>query len=136
MELLGPTADSHYVSGAADVNGVIQMLAGQARQNMVAILDVAMPAPSLTGKVVEQSLLENLHPLTPEIAENVEDLLAVECMTIHGALCSGGRQASVSEVKDTVHAAYAHAMTRPKFSHVSCGSLSSSNTLTISFNLW
>jgi hypothetical protein len=32
-----------------DVNGVIQMLAGQARQNMVTILDVAMPAPPISG---------------------------------------------------------------------------------------
>jgi hypothetical protein len=50
MEPLGPTADSRYVSGAVDINGLIQMLAGGARRNMVAILDVAMPAPYLTGK--------------------------------------------------------------------------------------
>lgn len=50
MEPLGPTADSHYVSGAVDINGLVQMLTGGARRNMVAILDAAMPAPSLTGK--------------------------------------------------------------------------------------
>lgn len=49
MEPLGPTADLSYASGAVDVNGLIQMLAGQARQNMVAILDVSMPAPPMTG---------------------------------------------------------------------------------------
>lgn len=53
MEALGPTADSCYISGAADINGVIQMLAGQSRKNGVAILDVAMPAPSLTGKYLK-----------------------------------------------------------------------------------
>lgn len=46
---MGPTADSCDISGSMDVNEVVQMLAGQARQNMVSILDVAMPAPPLTG---------------------------------------------------------------------------------------
>ena len=49
MELLGPADESCHVSGGIDMNGAIQMLAGQARQNIVNILDVAMPAPSLTG---------------------------------------------------------------------------------------
>lgn len=49
MDPLGPADESCYVSGGVDMNGVIQMLAGQARQNMVATLDVAMPVPSLTG---------------------------------------------------------------------------------------
>lgn len=41
-----------FSSGAADINEIIQMLSGQARKNMVAILDVAMPAPSLlNGKL-------------------------------------------------------------------------------------
>lgn len=50
MEPLGPTSGSRYVSGAVDINGLVHMLAGGARRNMVTILDVAMPAPSLTGK--------------------------------------------------------------------------------------
>lgn len=50
MEALGPSADSHNVSGAFDVNSVVQMLSGQGRKNMVAIMDVAMPAPFMTGK--------------------------------------------------------------------------------------
>ncbi|KAK0599613.1 hypothetical protein LWI29_006965 [Acer saccharum] len=50
MEPVGPSADSGDVSGAMNVNGLIQMLAGQATQNMVAILDVSMPAPALTGQ--------------------------------------------------------------------------------------
>ena len=52
MELLGPADESCHVSGGIDMNGAIQMLAGQARQNIVNILDVAMPAPSLTGNHV------------------------------------------------------------------------------------
>uniref|UniRef100_A0A5B7B082 Uncharacterized protein n=1 Tax=Davidia involucrata TaxID=16924 RepID=A0A5B7B082_DAVIN len=122
MEPLTPAAESCYVSGAVDVNGIIQMLAGQSRQNMVTILDVAMPAPSLTGKQAEQSLLGNMQPLTPETAEEVEDLQAVESMTIHGTLGSEGNRALISEVKDTVEAAYEHAMTRPKFSYLSVAS--------------
>lgn len=49
MAPLGPTSNVSSVSGAVDIDGVIQMLSGQARQNMVPILDVAMPAPALTG---------------------------------------------------------------------------------------
>ncbi|KAK4584512.1 hypothetical protein RGQ29_022294 [Quercus rubra] len=119
MEPLGPSADSCYFSGAVDIRGVVEILAGQARQNRVTILDVAMPAPSLTGKQVEQSFLGNLQTLTPEISEDVEDLQAVESMTIHGALGSGGHRAPVSEVKDMVRAAYENATTRPRFCNLS-----------------
>jgi len=49
MDLLGPTTNAAYVSGAVDVGGIIQTLAGQGWQNMVATLDLAMPAPSLAG---------------------------------------------------------------------------------------
>lgn len=119
MEQQGPAVVSQYMSGAVDINTIIQMLVGQGRQNMVAILDAAMPAPSLTGKESGQSLLGNLQPLTPEVAEYGEDLQAVECMTIHGALSSGGHQATVSEVKETIHAAYINTTTMPMFSHLS-----------------
>lgn len=51
MEPLGPSADSCYVSGAVDIHGVVEILSGQARQNRVTILDVAMPAPSLAGNI-------------------------------------------------------------------------------------
>lgn len=119
MGSLAPTTDLHYVSGAVDVNDVVQTLSGQSRRNKVAILDMAMPAPSLTGKEAGEKLLNYLHPVTPEIAENVEDLQAVETMTIHGVLGPGGHLASASEVKDTIHAAYEHATTRPKFCHLS-----------------
>lgn len=49
MKQSGPSAESICTSGALDMYGTVQMLAGQMRQNMVTILDVAMPAPSLSG---------------------------------------------------------------------------------------
>lgn len=36
-----------------------------------------------------KSLLGSLQPLTPETAAGVEDMLAIEAMTIHGVLGSG-----------------------------------------------
>ncbi|KAF3438908.1 hypothetical protein FNV43_RR17183 [Rhamnella rubrinervis] len=119
LEHLGPTADSCNISGSMDVSGVVQMLTGQARQNMVSILDVAMPAPPLTGKQVEQTLLRNLQPLTPDITEDVEDLQAVESISVQGSFGSPGHRASVSEVNDMVEAAYENATSRPKFCHLS-----------------
>ncbi|KAL4314245.1 hypothetical protein AHAS_Ahas15G0065800 [Arachis hypogaea] len=65
------------------------MLSGQERQNLVSVPDVAIPAPNLSGEQNELSLLENLHPLTPQIAEDVEDTQAVECMTVNGTHASG-----------------------------------------------
>ncbi|XP_015576764.1 protein misato homolog 1 isoform X3 [Ricinus communis] len=118
MESLGPAADSCYYSGAMNIYELVQMLTGQDRQNTATILDVAMPAPPLSWKQDELSFLWNLHPLTPELAE-VEDLQAVESLTVHGALGSGGCQASVSEVTDTVNEAYEHSLVRPKFCHLS-----------------
>ncbi|XP_054824525.1 uncharacterized protein LOC129322301 isoform X1 [Prosopis cineraria] len=118
MAPVRPTSNACSVSGVVDVNGVIQMLSGQGKQNMVSILDVAMPAPALTGDN-EQSLLENLQPLTPQIEEDVEDMQAVEYLTVHGALASAGHRASVSEVKDMIHAAYERSIMRPMFCHLS-----------------
>lgn len=36
-----------------------------------------------------QSLLGSLQPLTPEVKEDAEDLLALESMTVHGVFESG-----------------------------------------------
>ncbi|XP_021908160.1 protein misato homolog 1 [Carica papaya] len=119
MEPLGPAADFGDVSGAVDVNGVTQLLGEQARQNKVTILDIAMPAPALTGKQGANFLLGNLHPLTPEVAEDVEDSQALELMTIHGALASGGDQALVSEVRNAIHASYEYAIIRPMICQLS-----------------
>ncbi|XP_060167240.1 uncharacterized protein LOC132598410 [Lycium barbarum] len=119
MNLSGPSAESICMSGALDMHGIVQMLAGQTRQNMVTILDVAMPAPSLSGDRAQQCFLGNLQPLTPDVAEDVEDFHAVETMNIHGAVTSGNQRASINEVKDAVEAAYDNSVTRPKFSHLS-----------------
>ncbi|XP_058777953.1 uncharacterized protein LOC131652179 isoform X3 [Vicia villosa] len=117
---VGPTADASSVSGAVDFHGLIQMLSGQGRQNMVSILDVSMPTPALTGGQNEVSLLENFQPLTPMISEDGEDIQAIEQLTVHGAFASvEGRRASVSEVKDSLDAAFERANTRPMFSHLS-----------------
>ncbi|KAI3448513.1 hypothetical protein Pfo_005178 [Paulownia fortunei] len=119
MEPLGPSSHLSHTCGAVNINNLVQMLAGQGRQNMVTVLDVAMPAPAFTGIQAQQSLLEILQPLTPEIAEDVVDMQALESMTIHGAFASGCKRASVSEVKDAVQAAYLNAVERPQFSHLS-----------------
>ncbi|CAI0554145.1 unnamed protein product [Linum tenue] len=119
MDTLGPTVSSSYASGALDVNGMIQTLAGQARQNQVAILDIAMPAPTLSGTSLTGSFLRNLESLTPEISEDVEDVHAVESMVVHGALGSGSHRASIAEVTDAVNAEYEAASTRPIFCHLS-----------------
>ncbi|XP_038883560.1 protein misato homolog 1 isoform X2 [Benincasa hispida] len=119
MEAHGPTTDSCYVSGAVHVNDMVRMLAGQGRQNMVAILDISMPAPSLSGKHLGQSLLGSLQPLTPEVKEDAEDLLALESMTVHGVFGSGGERASISELKDQISAAYEGESVRPMLCHLS-----------------
>lgn len=59
MERPSPSVDLINASGAADMSELIQMLAGQARQNMVTTLDVAMPPPSLSGSLCR--LLNSLH---------------------------------------------------------------------------
>ncbi|KAL5999144.1 hypothetical protein ACLOJK_041846 [Asimina triloba] len=119
MELGGPTVDSNYVAGAIDIGEMVHMLADQARQNTVAILDAAIPAPPLTGEQKQGSIPGSLHSLTADVAEDVEDNLAVESTVIHGALHSGSCRASISQVKDSINAAYWSSSTRPQFSHLS-----------------
>ncbi|KAL5705090.1 hypothetical protein ACHQM5_023435 [Ranunculus cassubicifolius] len=115
----GPTLDSSYATGSVDIGGVVRMLGDQGRQNMVTILDVAMPAPPLTGSHNQQHFMESLHSLTPEVAENGEDLQAIESLSILGALNSGTKKASISEVNDSVLAAYESSDKKPRFSHLS-----------------
>ncbi|XP_057449490.1 uncharacterized protein LOC130740806 isoform X2 [Lotus japonicus] len=117
MAPVGPATDACSVYGAVNFHEVIQMLSGQGRQNMVSVLDVAMPLLALTGGQNELSLIGNLHPLTPQIAEDVEDMQAIEHIAVHGAFASGHR-ASVCKVKDTVDAAFQRANTRPMFCHL------------------
>ncbi|KAL1556323.1 protein misato 1-like [Salvia divinorum] len=119
MEPHGPSAQYSSTSGAVTMNDLIQILAGQGRQNMVAVLDASMPAPALTSTGFQQPLLETLQPLTPETADDVEDMQALESIIIHGAFASGLKRASVSEVTEALQAAYTNAARRPKFSHLS-----------------
>lgn len=42
-----------------------------------------------TGQRFQQSLLQNLQPLTPETAQDVDDLQAIESIIVHGVLGSG-----------------------------------------------
>ncbi|XP_071710541.1 uncharacterized protein [Rutidosis leptorrhynchoides] len=119
MKKAGPAGESSNEFGAVDLYESIQMLAGQARQNSVTVLDASMPAPSITGRRFQQSLLENLQPLTPETSEDVEDSQAIESMIVHGALGTGNHEASVSEVREAVETEYTNTSTKPRFSHVS-----------------
>ncbi|PIA52333.1 hypothetical protein AQUCO_01000297v1 [Aquilegia coerulea] len=100
MGLPGPTVDSEYVTGSMDVSGIVSMLTGQ-------------------GVRSQLNFPESLYSLTPEIAVDVEDLEAIEFMTILGALHSGGKQASILEVKDSIVSTYENAVTRPRFCHLS-----------------
>ncbi|KAJ0963416.1 hypothetical protein J5N97_028538 [Dioscorea zingiberensis] len=118
MEMLGPVANSSYAIGAMNFGEAIQMLTGQASQNMVSTLDVAMPAPSSIDEKRQGSILRSLHSLTPEIKDDAVDFHAVETMIIHGALYSGGHRASVSQVKDSICASYENEPQKPLFSHL------------------
>ncbi|XP_010531227.1 PREDICTED: protein misato homolog 1 isoform X2 [Tarenaya hassleriana] len=120
MEPLSSALDSSEVSGAMDVNTLVQMLSGRDRQNIVAILDAAIPSPALSGKQSENTLVMDLQPLTPEVAEDVEDTRAIESMSLLGAIGSEGIEASISEAKDAVHASYEqNTSVRPLFCNVS-----------------
>lgn len=118
MDLLGPTAVSECTSGALDINGIVQMLSGNPRQNMVAILDATMPASAI-GEPVEESFSSKLQPLTPEISDDLEDAQSVETLVLHGAFESGEQRAPISEVRRVISAAYGPTSSRPRFCHLS-----------------
>lgn len=113
MDLLSPSTNTSSTSGAVDINEMVQFLAGKGRQNMVAALDVSMPAPSLTG-----SFFRSMCSLTPDIEDSVDDSEAVESLIMHGMFHSAGRRASLSEVNESICKAYEHENLKPKFSHV------------------
>ncbi|KAI3726258.1 hypothetical protein L1987_66055 [Smallanthus sonchifolius] len=120
MKQVGPAGESLNESGAMDLYECIQMLAGQGRQNTVAVLDAAMPTSSMSGRRFQQPLLGSLQPLTPETAHDVDDLQAIESMIVHGALGAGEHEVSVSEVREAVETEYEEtSSTRPRFSHLS-----------------
>ncbi|KAF2553854.1 hypothetical protein F2Q68_00037965 [Brassica cretica] len=103
------SSDSTQASNAMDVNTLVQLLTNRGRQNIVAILDSAMP--------LEKTLLTNLQTLTPEVTEDVEDNQSVESMCILGALRSEDQEATVSEVRNAVDASYDEQ--RPLFCNLS-----------------
>ncbi|XP_020579108.1 protein misato homolog 1 [Phalaenopsis equestris] len=121
MESLGVNSESLNISGATDMGGMVQFLAGQARQNMITILDLAMPAQSLNGENNQSTILRSLCSLTPEIEESIDDLHSIESLIIHGVL-SGGRRASVSEVEEYIHTEYQNELQRPMFYHLTAAS--------------
>ncbi|CAH8391839.1 unnamed protein product [Eruca vesicaria subsp. sativa] len=108
--------DSSEVSNAMDVNTLVQLLTSRGRQNIVAILDSAMPI----GKELEKTLLTDLLTLTPEVTEDVEDNLSAESMCVLGALSSEDKEALVSEVRNAVDACYEQRdNTKPLFCNLS-----------------
>ncbi|KAF8101584.1 hypothetical protein N665_0204s0078 [Sinapis alba] len=114
------SSDSSEVSNAMDVNTLVQLLTNRGRQNIVTILDSAMPAPTLAGMQLEKTLLTNLQTLSPEVTEDVEDNQSVESMCILGALSSEEKEASVSEVRNAVDASYEQRNdTKPLFCNLS-----------------
>ncbi|WOL09083.1 hypothetical protein Cni_G17836 [Canna indica] len=119
MQMLGPATDSADTTGAMDVGEIVHTFSSQSWQNMVTILDVAMPPSSLTDEVKQGNVLRNLRPLTPEVKEYDEDLLAVESLVVNGALHSGNHRATMSQVKDSVFKAYQSGTSKPLFSHLS-----------------
>ncbi|CAL4970386.1 unnamed protein product [Urochloa decumbens] len=119
LQHVGPASDSAHSSGNLDIGELVHILSDQGRQNMVTALDVAMPAPSLTDRKDLRNIQRSLRSLTPEISDEDEDPYAVESLVFHGALDSGGRRASVSQVKDFVCSALECRETKPKFSHLS-----------------
>lgn len=100
----GPSATSEVAIGGLDIEMMIRTLSLQSRQQVVAILDAAIPAPAIAG-VPSRGLLGSLHPLTPNVAENSPDTQGAENenLVIQGALHSGrGGQASISEVRESI----------------------------------
>ncbi|PKA54308.1 hypothetical protein AXF42_Ash000141 [Apostasia shenzhenica] len=121
MKSPGPTAESVYTSGATDMSGMVQFLAGQGRQNMINILDLAMPVPPLTDQTNPSPILQSLCSLTPEIVEHDDDLHATEALNIYGSF-SGGRRATVGEIEQHINDAYQNELRRPQFCHLSAAS--------------
>jgi hypothetical protein len=46
---VSPASDLAHSSGRLDFGELVHMISDQGRQNMVTALDIAVPAPSLTG---------------------------------------------------------------------------------------
>ncbi|XP_031495031.1 uncharacterized protein LOC116260726 [Nymphaea colorata] len=120
MSTLGPATHSESTFGALDVATFTQLLADQARQNMVSVLDIAMPAPPLPGEQNQRFVQRSLHPLTPDVKEEADDdAHGIESTVIHGALRQGGTRASITEVKEAFCLDYQNCKSLPLFSNIS-----------------
>ncbi|KAM0854967.1 hypothetical protein ACQ4PT_050083 [Festuca glaucescens] len=118
LQNAGPASNLAHSSGNIDIRELAHIISDQGRQNKVTALDVAMPAPSLKdGNDLWN--IKSLHSLTPEISDEEEDPYSVESLVVHGVLRAGGQRASISQVKDSMCAAYERRATKPKFSHLS-----------------
>ncbi|XP_042421679.1 protein misato homolog 1-like isoform X1 [Zingiber officinale] len=119
MQMPGPATSSTFTSGAMDVGEIVHTLSGQSRQNMVTSLAIAMPPPSLIEENNQGTILRNLRSLTPELKEDHEDLLATESLVVQGAFYSDGHRATLSQVEDSLCAAYQREPSKPLFSRLS-----------------
>eukprot|EP00252_Welwitschia_mirabilis_P000058 TRINITY_DN10036_c0_g1_i1.p1 TRINITY_DN10036_c0_g1~~TRINITY_DN10036_c0_g1_i1.p1 ORF type:complete len:223 (-),score=54.65 TRINITY_DN10036_c0_g1_i1:86-754(-) len=88
-----------------DMNTLIRSLSYQSQHQIPAILDVAMPAPSIKGSQYKGLLDKRFHPLTPDALKDSVDSEVSELLVILGALLENkgkGVQASVFEVQDAL----------------------------------
>ncbi|KAF3333896.1 protein misato 1 [Carex littledalei] len=116
----GSISNTTCASGSLDIGEIVHNLAGQDRQNMVAILDISMPAPPLSDKGNQGNVLNRFHALGPEIGDDSEDLYMAESLVFNGALYSGVNRASISQVKDSICRVYDKGLrAKPKSSHLS-----------------
>lgn len=57
----GPISNTAYASGCLDIGEIVHNLVDQDRQNMVAILDISMPAPPLSGMMLAGTTLNRIY---------------------------------------------------------------------------
>ncbi|CAN6487029.1 unnamed protein product [Victoria cruziana] len=120
MYTLGPATPSESTSGALDIATFTQILADQARKNMVSVLDIAMPAPPLPGEQNQGFVQRSFLPLTPDVKEEADDDAdGIESAVIHGVLHQGGTRASITEVKEAFYLERRNNSYLPIFSNIS-----------------
>lgn len=103
MGVSGPSSITEVDLGSLDMGTMIRTLSHQSKQQVVACLDAAIPAPSVADIPNRSALERSLYSLTPDVADNSPDMQGVETLVIQGALYSGrGGQASLSEVRNSL----------------------------------
>ncbi|KAH9289531.1 hypothetical protein KI387_033648 [Taxus chinensis] len=103
MEASRPSDITEVGIGSLDMDMMIRTLSHQYRQQVVASLDAAVPAPPIAGVQNRGVLERSLHSLTPNVADNSTDTRGAEALVIQGAVHSGrGGQAFISEVRDSI----------------------------------